>query len=602
MTDRPSYYQHRADELAAALARLRRRNRLFLAGQLATFGLMLAALATYTVADSAGVAWLWMAALMLAAYLAVRWKDGQNSAQTEQLEDLHRVYQHELQYLAGHLEPFDDGQRYADPRHPYTFDLDVFGPQSLFQHLCRAVSSGGADALAALLSSEMPDGCDEIARRREAVGVLAEAEPWRAVFLAMGQRQRVDTRQLEEAVARARELETGLWPLSPLVPVVCGLCIAGFFGSLIAALAGYVSASVPIWWGLFHLAAAYLLTSLPLRAVASAVDRLHRQLQVYVRLTRHFTDAPFGSDGLLGQMQEQLRPAVLSFSRLERILRGLDRRGNLLGGQLANALFLSDVFLLRRFLGWQQCYGDRLSQWVELVSQLDMLVSMGTYRYNHPTDTDAEVVDSPIIIYRARDLRHPFLGAAAVGNDFEIADGHYYIVTGANMAGKSTFLRSVGVSCLAAWAGLPVAAGQLTVSRFALFTSMRTSDSLASGISYFNAELLRLQQLLGRLTPGRRHLIILDEILKGTNSLDKLNGSRMFLEAIARQTVSGIVATHDLELSRMADERPGQFHNYCFEIELSDTVTYTYKIAPGVARNQNATFLLKQLLDKGGLI
>ena len=138
---------------------------------------------------------------------------------------------------------------------------------------------------------------------------------------------------------------------------------------------------------------------------------------------------------------------------------------------------------------------------------------------------------------------------------------------------------------------------------------MRTSDDLSGGISYFNAELLRLKQLVEGLislktshphnliTSHPHTLIILDEILKGTNSLDKLNGSRMFLEAMATQSVSGIIATHDLELSKMSDERPDRFHNYCFEIELSNDITYNYKITPGVARNQNATYLLRGVLS-----
>jgi len=211
-------------------------------------------------------------------------------------------------------------------------------------------------------------------------------------------------------------------------------------------------------------------------------------------------------------------------------------------------------------------------------------------------------VEGPL--FEAKGLWHPFLGAKAVRNDFLLADGHYYIITGANMAGKSTFLRSVGINVLLARVGLPVFAGHLRCSLFSLFTSMRTSDDLAHGISYFNAELLRLQQLLDFVratstaeTAQPPHtLIILDEILKGTNSLDKLNGSRLFLEAVSALPVTGVIATHDLELSRMAEEHSDRFHNYCFEIQLSDHITYTYRITPGVARNQNATYLLQQLL------
>lgn len=180
-----------------------------------------------------------------------------------------------------------------------------------------------------------------------------------------------------------------------------------------------------------------------------------------------------------------------------------------------------------------------------------------------------------------------------MGNDFILEEQHYYIVTGANMAGKSTFLRAVGINYVLAMNGMPVFADSLRVSVFSLFTSMRTTDDLTRGISYFNAELLRLSQLLSYCRTQHHTLVILDEILKGTNSLDKLNGSRLFLQHISELPVTAVVATHDLELSKMADEHPSRFHNYCFEIELGTDVTYSYKITQGVARNQNATYLLR---------
>ena len=164
------------------------------------------------------------------------------------------------------------------------------------------------------------------------------------------------------------------------------------------------------------------------------------------------------------------------------------------------------------------------------------------------------------------------------------------------MAGKSTFLRSIGINYVLAINGLPVFADDMEISLFYLFTNMRTKDDLTHGISYFNAELLRLKQLINSLDIETPTLIILDEILKGTNSVDKLNGSRLFLKYISDKNVTGIIATHDLELSNLEKEQPNRFHNYCFEIQLSDQLTYPYKITKSVARNQNATYLLKQLL------
>ena len=263
---------------------------------------------------------------------------------------------------------------------------------------------------------------------------------------------------------------------------------------------------------------------------------------------------------------------------------------------ISNTFFCGDYFLVRNFLRWQDRYMIHIEDWVDAVSHFDALVSMATFRYNEPEATDAELVDADEIVYEARGLYHPFLGKKAVRNDFCISDQHYYIVTGANMAGKSTFLRSIGINYVLACCGMPIFADSLRVSLFSLFSSMRTTDDLAHGISYFNAELLRLQQLIETCRRNDHTLIILDEILKGTNSLDKLNGSRLFLQFVATLPVTGIIATHDLELSKMEQEYPDRFHNYCFEIRLTDEITYTYRLSEGVARNQNATYLLKNIL------
>ena len=281
---------------------------------------------------------------------------------------------------------------------------------------------------------------------------------------------------------------------------------------------------------------------------------------------------------------------------LKRIMDGIDRRGNAIYNMLFNTVALVDFFLIRRYLRWS-CYSlSNLEGWIESVSRFDALVSMATFCRNEPDAVEAEWVETAGIVYRAEGLYHPFLGAKAVRNDFQIDDRHFYIVTGANMAGKSTFLRSIGINYILALNGLPVFADRLIVSRFSLFSSMRTTDDLTHGISYFNAELLRLQQLIRYCQDNPPTLIILDEILKGTNSMDKLNGSRMFLEAISRCNVTGVIATHDLELAKMVGVYPDRFHAYRFEIALSDRITYSYRISPGVARNQNATYLLTGIL------
>ena len=601
-----SYYASRVEALSAVIARLKGKNRAYVAAELLTFGLAVASAVLYC-ADGFLTAPLVAAVAMLAAYALVRRADVRNGRRIDANECLRSVYGKELKYMSGDYACFDDGSRYADPHHAFAFDMDVFGHDSLYNRVSRVVTTGGADVLASWLGSLLP-GRAEVGRRREAVDELAGMEEWRAAFLAEGQGRRksgaagggtIDSGAILAAVNEVVAMDIAPAASRPYALVAAWTTIVCFAALIVMAVAGVVPAAAALLWGVVQMFVVIGLNSRSIRKISRAAEKLHAHLRAYISLMRHIDGARFES-AELKQLQASLAEgghgALESFGRLSDILDSLDRRGNFIGLVLFNMFALSDFFLVRRFLSWQGAYMESIARWVDCVSCVDALVSMGTFRFNEPRAVEAEVTDDAVIVYDAKGLYHPFLGDKAVRNDFTIGDGEYYIVTGANMAGKSTFLRSIGVNYLLAMNGMPVFAERLRVSAFGLFSSMRTSDDLSRGISYFNAELLRLRQLLDCCRHERRTLIILDEILKGTNSLDKLNGSRLFLQAVSRLPVSGVIATHDLELSKMADEAPVRFHNWCFEIELADNITYNYKITPGVARNQNATFLLKRIL------
>ncbi len=611
MTDLRAFYDEKAVALRGEVAVLRQRSRSFVLGELVAFGASVALLITWIATD---VGWplLAAAAVAVGSYMWIRSRDMRSSDRLETCEGLLNVYEGELAALDGDFSRFDDGSRYADPHHEFTMNLDVFGRESLYQRIDRTATTGGADRLAARLAETRVPSVEEILQRREAINALAADEPLRTAFMAQGRGAsagsrgsadssapvvKVDTDAVLRMVAAVQEIPISSFAATPVAMLLAAVLIGGFYVLVVTAIFGFVGAGVVMAWAVLEVLFASLLFSRQLRQTSRATNGILRSLKSYRRLL--VFAAPAGEK---------------AFSTLEHIVASIDRR-NEFWIFISNALFLADLFIVRRFLRWRRSYLTRLPEWIDEVSRFDALVSLATFRYNHPEATDAEGVASPSIVFEAEGLWHPFLGTKAVRNDFRLDDGHYYIITGANMAGKSTFLRTVGINVLLARCGLPVFARHLRLSPFALFTSMRTTDDLQHGISYFNAELLRLQQLLEAVSPSLQvrslsrdsiatpphpsfhTLIILDEILKGTNSLDKLNGSRLFLEAVSSLPVTGIIATHDLELSRMADEHPDCFHNNCFEIQLADDITYSYRITPGVARNQNATYLLRQLLD-----
>ena len=618
-------YQQYVSRYAAEVAALKRKNTGFITGELLAFGGILAFLICYFAIDGDTQNYLMGAALCLIAYLGIRRLDDKNKEKIEHLSALLKVYQDEIKALEGDFSPFETGDSYQNPQHPYSFDLDVFGKSSLFNRICRTITSGGSEALARNLTRETPLRLEDIKRRRDLQKELAgEGENWRMEFLALGEKNRsqtangktkkIDSAAVVDAMQKVSKMEVPAWFGSPVSLVIGWLLIIGVIGSVILSICDMVSVNFALWWVLVQYMVVFFVCKQTLDKIDSNGGKLRHQLIAYAQILQLINRRNFHSE-LGKEMQDSLADALPSFAQLEKILKGYDRRGNFLGLFFTDAFMLSDFFLVRSFLKWKNTYMVKMEEWMHIISEMDAMVSMANFRYNHPEAEEAEFVSgSPEIVFVGKNLYHPFLGAKAVKNDFTIKDDNYYIITGANMAGKSTFLRSLGVNYILAMAGMPVFADQLKISRFRLFSSMRTTDDLTHGISYFNAELIRLEELLkfcresaeGKFykesiagnKESLRTLIILDEILKGTNSLDKLNGSRKFLEAIAKQPVSGIIATHDLELSKMENDASGKFHNYCFEIDLGTDVTYTYKIQKGVARNQNATFLLNKILEK----
>ena len=591
------FYTERIDVLTADINRLTRHSQLVVVLELAAIALAILFLVAYA-SWGGDIVSLGLAAILFAVYLAIRLKDVRNSSLAEQKESIRRVYQREVSYLDGDFSCFASGEQYVDSHHEFTLDLDIFGPQSLFHRINRTVTSGGSDFLASELADSSLRTIAEIEARREAIQELADREDLRTHYLATSNQQTINTARILTALHDVQQIQIPRFPLSlfSFVTVCCSIAI--FYGLIVLALLGRVNPEAPMTWAVFQCVLVYLFCSRSLRYASEAIRQIHGQLGTYISLIMQIVGSGLTSKEsreIIGQLCDGQTDAVKSFRQLHGILNSLDMR-NELWVFISNTFFCGDYFLVRNFLQWQDRYMMRIEDWIDAVSHFDALVSMATFRYNELEATDAELVDANEVVYEARGLCHPFLGKKAVRNDFSIRDQHYCIVTGANMAGKSTFLRSIGINYVLACCGMPVFADSLRVSLFSLFSSMRTTDDLAHGISYFNAELLRLQQLIKTCRRNDHTLIILDEILKGTNSLDKLNGSRLFLQYVATLPITGIIATHDLELSKMEQEYPNRFHNYCFEIQLSDEITYTYRLSEGVARNQNATYLLKNIL------
>lgn len=592
-------YKEQIAALAQSIGSLRAKSRAFVMAEVLSFAVSIGFVVLFTVLDDAS--WtLGVALCVLFLYFYIRNLDTKNDRKIADALALKLVYEKEVAYQTGDYTKFDAGERYLQPTHPFTFDLDVFGQGSLFQRINRTISSGGSDYLAESLSGKwesLPttELLKHIEQRVEAIGELAKNEPFLSQFKAQGAEKPIDTAAVKEAFGSIHALQIPSYFGNPTFRTLLYANLVGFYLSIFLSIGNFVPAFLPLWWGIFNFFLATFCTHKYIKLVNEAISKLKDQVRGYVNMASLIEKQSFTAAHLC-ELKANLSGAMASFGQLERILQKIDNRSNEIGIVLFNCFGLLDITIIRHFLRWQRTYEPITDQWIGASSIFDALVSMATFRLNEDKAEEATVVGDNEVSYKARSIYHPFLGEKAVRNNFDIQNHEYYIITGANMAGKSTFLRTLGVNYILAMNGLPVFAEEMRVSVFRLFTNMRTTDDLTHGISYFNAELLRLKQLIASLDPNVPSLIILDEILKGTNSLDKLNGSRLFLEYISERNVTGVIATHDLELSKLEDENPQRFHNYSFEIELGTDVTYTYKIGRGVARNQNATFLLKQIL------
>lgn len=603
MTNRLQDLDQHTTRLQQQLTLLRHKSQWFTVAQI---GLFLAAVGMVACAITyqPKALYAFLAAVLFAGYLLLRRTDGRNSRDIEQKQRLIAAYQREISYFHGDYSGFDEGKEFVNPSHPFSFDLDLFGKDSLFQRVCRAVTVDGRNLLAQWMTKETVDGNRKdfiatIVQRRQAAEELARHDDFLMSIKASGQHsdkaeeRLLRTDWLAEALTAAHALELPKRCSPRWLRGMRAVMLIGFYLSVVAAQTGSVSVVLPITWGTLDLLFATIFPGNSVRRIMTTLQNIHTLSEGLDRIIR-LTLAEEFNEEVNKTLQTSLRQQAASLAEMEQILQDIDNRNNEAGILLFNVFALIDLNIVRRFKLWQQRSAD-FEALISSVSLLDALVSLASYRQNEPATTWPTFVDTPSMVFEGKGLRHPFLGMKAVANDAMLQDRNFYIITGANMAGKSTYLRTVGISWVTAMAGLPVYAEHLTLSPCRLFTGMRTSDDLTHGISYFNAELLRLKQLIDVLddTPT---LVILDEILRGTNSKDKLHGSQIFLEYLSQHNVTAIIATHDLELSQMAENHGDRFHNYCFEISIGEQVSYDYRITPGIAKNQNATYLLKKMI------
>lgn len=514
----------------------------------------------------------------------------------EWLETQARIIQEELQALSGDYSSFEDGKEYVNPEHPYSFDLDIFGRRSLFQSINRTCTFFGKVRLAEWLQNHLHEKAS-IEKRQEMVREISEHTLFREQFRVAGLVHHSQSSDAEKIQA---------WSQSPAQYLHAGWVKAFIWGVpvinsllLITSLAGWTSFS---WLGLSF--GIFLVLSFGIIKRATYIQETYgkqlKSLNGYARLIALAKAEDWKSAGMQELMERFNLNGQSPIQALQQLSKELDRL-DLRNNQFLYVLLEGSIFFqlqeIVRIERWKARYGQHISKWLETVGELDALCSLGTFAYNHPQYTYPELTEKPFC-FLATQMGHPLMPASqCVKNDATIPSRPFFlIITGANMAGKSTYLRTIGVNYLLACIGAPVCCERLKLYPNQLITSLRTSDSLSYNESYFFAELKRLKRIIDLLNQGQQLFIILDEILKGTNSMDKQKGSFDLIRQFMQLKANGIIATHDLLLGSLIKQFPEEIRNYCFEADIKENeLTFSYKLREGVAQNMNACFLMKKM-------
>jgi hypothetical protein len=533
----------------------------------------------------------WVVVTYVAFLLMMRWHSS-ISYQLRHRQLLRRINQEELERLAGDIRSFDAGQRYADPAHPYTADLDVFGPHSVFQLVSRTTSRLGQDKLANWLAT--PADLATLRARQQAVAELAPDIVWRQDWQARARhfpKQSDDPRPFlawmhgPDFYAGRRWILVLLPVLPPLAIIGIGLWLTGYSGWL-------AGVPIAIMYAINHRFRVERDATFERSMDMHDVLRAYRD-QLQLLEARECTTPSL--EALREKLLKRGQPASGYVSRLARIAENFSLRWSTLAGFFANNLLMWDFFWMWRLERWKHQLGGALEPWLDVVAEVEALTSLAATQYANSDWAVPELTDAPLT-FQAEALAHPLIfSPQRVANDFAtVGPGRTGLVTGSNMSGKTTFLRTIGVNAVLALAGGPACAKSLRIGPMQLFTAMRTQDNLSESTSSFYAELKRLRQLLDLTALGQPVFFLLDEILKGTNSRDRHDGARGLIRQLHRRPASGLVSTHDLELGDLAEELAGFVTNYSFNSDIEgDEIRFDYRLTPGLCREFNASKLME---------
>jgi len=549
------------------------------------------------------ITFIYLSVAALFSFILLTVRDNHLKDKIERCDRLIMICRNEIKSMNGDFSPFDPGDEYINPDHSYTYDLDIFGKNSLFQCINRSVTIFGKNRLADYFKNSF-DFKDQISGRQKSIaelaGNIAFRQQMRLVFF--GQKcEEKDRLEFKEWLGSENTLLR-----SSLFNIVRFALPAITVTLIVLSIMDLVIVQIPVMMVILQLliVSFYSRKTIMVQSLlTSKVETISRYARFLVLVERANFKTPLLVELSRNLSHDGIETPSQIIKQLSKLLNWMDANLNIIAAVVLNGLFLFNLQMLLAVEKWKVRYRDVIPQWFEIIGEFDALASVSNFACNNPEYIYPEEAKEEYLL-DASDLGHPLIPInECVTNSIAISGwNRFCIITGANMSGKSTFLRTVGTNYILAMIGAPVFASKFIFFPIRLHSSIRTSDSLARKESFFYAELKRLKGIISELESGQRTFILLDEILKGTNSKDKQAGSIALLEQLIKYESVGLIATHDLILGDLIKNYPQNISNLCFEIQIvNDEMSIDYKLQDGVCQNLNATFLMKKmgiLIDK----
>lgn len=525
-------------------------------------------------------------------------KQDQFEALRNYFQDVKKVNENEINSILNKANMYENGSLFVNDKHNYTSDLDIFGNGSLFQLINRAATFPGIVKLAKWLNA--PASKDVILSRQQAVTEITNKNDWKidmqAYLLFSLKQQREQIKNLIAYLKIPVELEDQKW-LNIYSKVAPYLLLSVIIAAIFYAPARYFA-------GVIALTNNRLVSSRSDRVKKTDLiaGRIGTTLKHFVFAFRSIEKEQWESDylkGLADRIKHNEDKTISARAEeLSKLINQLNYRLNLVVSFILNIFLLWDIRMVIAIENWKRNNQESLEDAFDVIAEYEALISLASLRINYPGWCFPEIIESETYTIAAKQIAHPLINIDnRIANDYELTDTFKIdIITGSNMAGKSTFLRTIGINTVLALCGAPACAESMQVSVMTVLSYMRIKDSLNESTSTFKAELDRLQMLLAAVDSDAKIFFLIDEMLRGTNSVDKYLGSKAVIQQLIGKKGVGMVATHDLQIAELEQQYPDYIRNFYFDIQVKDgEMLFDYKIKHGECKTFNASLLLKQI-------